>query len=421
VIKFPHANGHQVPLADFLEAWRITVNNYGPGGDAMGSLQVALPRLNAKTMPMCYYLQSGKEFSLEYMCRNLVPNGYRNTMQASRIFMRENSSVLEETRVLNPVTGREVNGARLLEGVINDNEPHSMVDALFEADCDDLEVEDGGETPERLVGVEAVSRPEYDGYVERLVHMIHSEPYTPVFRGRPIGGAVQGWSNRLQTYFWPSPKTNHLAVASEVAQLEAEAARLALLLPNWTAADEAAAITLANNIFAWGGVPQKQATVTPANLRAVFNAAIDGVVANGEPLPPMNSGWTKVAAFASAHLEAIPNACPQVIWDSRVATAVTSRLEQLFLDDGLDAVPACFSDIGPVKVGRGGTRPRTLLLSWRDGYKSWLAQYGGSRLLATIRNKLNSNAALYGRMPSNNGLGNWTSRGVEMVLFMDGY
>ena len=175
MIKFPHANGHQVPLADFLEAWRITVNNYGPGGDAMGSLQVALPRLNAKTMPMCYYLQSGKEFSLEYMCRNLVPNGYRNTMQASRIFMRENSSVLEETRVLNPVTGREVNGARLLEGVINDNEPHSMVDALFEADCDDLEVEDGGETPERLVGVEAVSRPEYDGYVERLVHMIHSE------------------------------------------------------------------------------------------------------------------------------------------------------------------------------------------------------------------------------------------------------
>ena len=135
----------------------------------------------------------------------------------------------------------------------------------------------------------------------------------------------------------------------------------------------------------------------------------------------MNSGWTKVAAFASAHREKIPNAVPQVIWDSRVATAVTSRLESLFREEGLVAVPACFSDIGRVNVGRGGTRPRALQLSWRNGYKSWAAQYSGSRLLAAIRNELNSNLKLYGKMPGTNGQGNWTARGVEMVLFMDGY
>lgn len=420
MITFPHANGYQVPLADFLQAWRIIVDAYGPGNCEGSPLRVPLPRLNAKE-PILHYIRSSTEFSLDYLCRNLVPNGCRNTMQASNIFMTENNAVLEEVRVLNPVTGRDVKGVRLREEAINHNDRQSMVEALFEADCDDLDIGEGSHINEELAIGGQASSSDYEKYVERLVNMIQREPYTPFFRGRAIGPVVQGWSNRLQTYFWPSPKTDYLAAVAEVSLLEDEATRLALQLPNWSASDEAAAITLANKIFAWGGVPQDPATVTPANLRAVFNAAINGVLAIGETVPPMNSGWTKVAAFASAHQETIQGTCPQIIWDSRVATAVTSRLERLFLADGLDAVPAYFSDIGPVKVGRGGTRPRTLQLSWNDGYRSWPAQFGGSRLLVAIRNKLNSNSALYGQMPGNNGLGDWTSRGVEMVLFMDGY
>lgn len=413
MISFPHANGYRVPLADFLQAWRTIVDVYAPAGDA-----TAIPRLNS-IQPMLHYIQQGKQLSLEYICRNLVPNGYRNTMQATKQFMTANDEVLEMVTAINPATGNKVNGARIRESAVVHHDLRPRVEALLEADCDDLETENNEDPP--ALATEGRASPDYEMYVERLVNLIHSEPYTPVFRGRPIGTQVQGWSNRLQTYFWPSPNTNYIAATADVSQLEAEATRLVHLLPNWSSLDEAAALTLANKIFAWGGVPQRQETVTPVNVLAVFNAAISGVVTEGDSLPPMNSGWTKVAAFASAHLETNPNVCPQVIWDSRVATAVTSRLETLFLADNLDSVPECFSDIGTVNVGRGGTRPRKLKLRWKNGYRSWTAQFGGSRLLAAIRNKLNSDSTRYGLMPGENGLGNWTSRGVEMVLFMDGY
>ncbi len=416
MITFPHANNYQVPFADFLQAWRITVNENNAGNP----LQVALPRLNTME-PMHHFIQNRTQFSLDYLCRNLVPNSYKNTMQASNEFMQANANFLEEVQTLNPRTGRSVNGARLRVEIIDHAGCLPEVEALFEADCDDLDPADGNYRDGDLAVGGMAQSDDYNSYVERLTKMIQQEPFTPVFRGQSTGQAVKGWPNRLRTYFWPSPATNYLAVVDEVTELEAEATRLAGLLPNWTALDEVAAVTLANNIFAWGGVPQKPETVTPDNIRRVFNAAINGSLPLGDPLPPMNSGWTKVAAFASAHLEKTQKAVPQVIWDSRVATAVTCRLELLFLQDGLVAVPACFSDIGPVNVGRGGTRPRTLQLSWRNGYRSWPAQYGGSRLLAAIRNELNSNLKLYGEMPGNNVQGNWTSRGVEMVLFMDGY
>lgn len=416
MITFPHANNYQVPLADFLHAWLVTVN----GNNVGHPLQVDIPRLNAKE-PISHFIQNGTQFSLEYLCRNLVPNGYRNTMQASNEFMQANADFLEEVQTLNPRTGRSVNGARLRVEIIDHAGCLPEVEALFEADCDDLEPGDGGYS-EGGQAVDVVAQPDdYKRYIERLTKQIQVDPFTPSFRGQTTGDAVNGWSSRLLTYFWPSPATNFLAAVDKVARLEAEATRLGELLPNWSAMDEAAAVTLAKNIFAWGGVPQIPETITPDNIRRVFNAAIKGALPIEEPLPPMNSGWTKVAAFASAHREKIPNAVPQVIWDSRVATAVTSRLESLFREEGLVAVPACFSDIGRVNVGRGGTRPRALQLSWRNGYKSWAAQYSGSRLLAAIRNELNSNLKLYGKMPGTNGQGNWTARGVEMVLFMDGY
>ena len=53
----------------------------------------------------------------------------------------------------------------------------------------------------------------------------------------------------------------------------------------------------------------------------------------------MNSGWTKVAAFASAHLESVPGRHPQVIFDSRVATAILSRLDSLLAKAGFSSVP----------------------------------------------------------------------------------
>ena len=66
------------------------------------------------------------------------------------------------------------------------------------------------------------------------------------------------------------------------------------------------------------------------------------------------------------------------------------------------------------------------MLTWPNGYRSWRAQLAASALVAEVRDILNANSKEYGEMPqldpraSEIG-GPWTVRGVEMVLFMDGY
>jgi len=140
----------------------------------------------------------------------------------------------------------------------------------------------------------------------------------------------------------------------------------------------------------------------------------------------MNSGWTKVAAFATVHLEGMPDRHPQAIWDSRVSTAIVWRLDQLLAAAGAAEVPDALRDIGAVP-GRGGTRPRDLILRWRNGYGSWRCQFAGSRFVKAMRDVLNSrhrpsSAEGYARMPLPDGTcAPWTVRGVEMVLFCDGY
>ena len=131
----------------------------------------------------------------------------------------------------------------------------------------------------------------------------------------------------------------------------------------------------------------------------------------------MNSTWTKLAAFSTEHL-----ANPHVIWDSRVATSVTWRLEQLFLAEGLTTVPYGSPEIphnlGPMQVGRGGTRPRELKLNWTNAYGCWPAQFAASEFVRTIRDYLNANPIAYSKLSSQMP---WTLREVEQVLFMDGY
>lgn len=159
-------------------------------------------------------------------------------------------------------------------------------------------------------------------------------------------------------------------------------------------------------------------TVTAKNVRAVFQDALDD---NRASIALMNSGWTKVAAFATAHLEHVDGGKPHAIWDSRVATALIDRL-----DGQLSAQPAVhartlFPDIGTVP-GRGGSRPRTFALKWPSGYQRWSTQVNGSALVREMRDRLNAQNEQFPRMPLPDGtVGNWTTRGVEMVLFMDGY
>jgi hypothetical protein len=135
--------------------------------------------------------------------------------------------------------------------------------------------------------------------------------------------------------------------------------------------------------------------------------------------PPMNSGWTKVAALATAFLEGHPSRAPDVIWDSRVSTLLVTRMEALLLEPGIRDPSYLFPHIGTV-AGRGGTRPRKTQLGRAHAYMSWPSQFAGSCLVREIRDVLKGES--YPAMPApNGGTKPWTMRGVESVLFMDGY
>jgi hypothetical protein len=133
----------------------------------------------------------------------------------------------------------------------------------------------------------------------------------------------------------------------------------------------------------------------------------------------MNSGYTKVAAFGTAWLEEMENGRPQVINDSRVATSLTWRLDRIPQEQGL-APADVFPGLGRVEAARGGTRPRPLVLDWPNAYQRWSGQFAATSVVLAIRDILNRDDA-YPAMSCGEREVPWTARGVEAVLFMDGY
>ena len=408
-VSFQYANNHAIPKADFVAAWIELVSRYGPAG--ADPYVVGIPRLNSINNIATYI--GGKEFSVEYLCRMLVPNGYRNVMQATTPFMVANAHLLTACQVTNPLTGNLVNGARLIDPRVP-----AHIKALFDADIDDAATEEIIEQNEPLPA-DQPALTQRTALVAQLVDEIHKSQMINCYRKAEIS-TVTGWTKRLNSYFWPSPQFGYRSTNIAVASMSDRAAALAKK-SDWTAEDGVAAVMLANDIFRWGGVPQETESVTPENIQAVMRAAVNAKIGDRRPL--MNSGWTKVAAFASNHLEGLPGQHPQVIWDSRVATSITKRLDALLVDVPEAQVPSCFSRIGRVDIGRGGNRPAKLKLKWVNGYGSWSAQLAGSQLVAEMRDVLNGDPEKYGKMPlpENGANGPWTMRGVEMVLFMDGY
>ena len=254
-------------------------------------------------------------------------------------------------------------------------------------------------------------------YLEALAHDIQHAPFQSFYRRKPFGSPVTGWDERLKAYFWPRPEQGYAATSCAMQAIGADARRLANALAHhggWTAQEQREAVELAHAIFAWGGVPQDEATVTPHTVQQVFQAAIGD---DGAAAAPMNSGWTKVAAFATAHAEDDAAGLTHAIWDSRVAASITARLDMLL---PADTDPGTlFPGVGSVP-GRGGSRPRKLSRTWPSGYRSWSGHVAGSRTVRELRDVLNKGA--YPKMPlPDGGSGRWTTRGVEMVLFMDGY
>lgn len=420
-VIFPHANNFQISDEEFVSAWSELISRYAPG-------RAGEPVARMNTKSGLDHFDDKRQFSLDYLCRLIVPNGYRNTMQASNIFMVANEHLLEECDAVSPVSGRTVNGARLKGDRSHAIKIPADIVALFEGDNDD------DMAARNAVGVSDVAPRSVSAahdirklLIEKLVEGIHRTPVTPMYRKTAVNiddrqEYEKGWRKSLMSYFWPSPEVGYADTMARLRPFLTEAKRLASNL-NWSSLDNKAAIKLANEIFRWGGVQQDPATVTFDNVKAVFAAAIGAEIPSKET--PMNSGWTKLAAFASAHLEGENGRHPQVIFDSRVAASLNSRLENALLARGDAEVHPCVADIGTV-VGRGGTRPREFKMKWRNGYRKWSSQLAASRFVADIRDYLNKNPETFGKMPvvADDGSmtdGQWTVRGVEMVLFMDGY
>ena len=271
--------------------------------------------------------------------------------------------------------------------------------------------------------VDESSRRARHALVRELVESIHTEPFQPRYRRRPHGPTVVGWPARLLSYFWPTPAVDLVATNRAMDPWFERAGALARRLDDgsvWTDAQRDEATELARTMLRWGRVPPR-VPLSPYVVEAVFQRALGRRLT---PAPPMNSGWTKVAALATAYLESHSERYPHVIWDSRVSTSLVLRLDTLLRAHGHTGSSPLFPDVGLVP-GRGGSRAERpvrsrLALSWPNGYGRWASQDAGSGLVCEIRNLLDAEA--YPAMPLPDGsTGPWTIRGVESVLFMDGY
>src|SRR5208282_1143804 len=111
----------------------------------------------------------------------------------------------------------------------------------------------------------------------------------------------------------------------------------------------------------------------------------------------MNSGWTKVASFASeAALSALET---QAIWDSCVSTAIILNLDQI-VDPSSPALANLELRVIP---GRGGSRPavQSALRSkgWRYGWggsRAWAAHFAGAKIVKAVCGVLNANLKRFG-------------------------
>lgn len=107
-VVFPHAaKRHTVTDAQFRQAWTDLLRQHN-------ATNRALPRLPSRKS-LKELTENGYQLSLEYLLRTLLPTS-KDTAQATKKFLAANRHIIEPTpeRVVNPVTGRKVQGVRLL-------------------------------------------------------------------------------------------------------------------------------------------------------------------------------------------------------------------------------------------------------------------------------------------------------------------
>ncbi|WP_156398864.1 hypothetical protein [Methylobacterium sp. Leaf469] len=234
----------------------------------------------------------------------------------------------------------------------------------------------------------------------------------------------------MTAYHWDGDGYQDLA--TRLAPILADSLHLAQSLTerlSWTPDEQRLAVDLTHRVFTWGRV-RSRSPIDASHVQAVFAAALE---AAGLPYgpnaveAPWSSGWTKVAAFATAHLDHDAHTVgpPQVIWDSRVANAIRK-----LVDAGEAQLPAPVTAQLKAELrqihGRGGERHGLKLTGgWAFAHtrsQKWTAQRAGSRLIGELRDALNAAPERFGKMPgSTHPDGRWTSWGVGVALFVEGY
>lgn len=430
MITLPHSANQKIPVKRFLAAWIIWAEQLYNCSTWEG---FHFP-FNWKKEKLATIVGDGRLSGLDAMVRFLAHPAARNTMQISDDFLAVNAEWLNRCYDALSPSSRDVSGAVLTDRSID------LWNAIPEQEKNNILIETAqlaSEFFESMCGIEEVDSEEENisqpasyapdssttsfgsslGWVQKFVEMVDCDPFVPHYRCKPIVAKVgRGWGHRLSTYFWPTPvcglSFTTAALSPHIATLQHLANKVLAHTP-WSSVDQGLAVKSAMGVFQWGRV--LRSAPTPDQVRAAMEMAIH--CSSALPAPPMNSTWTKLAAFSTEHLTH-----PQVIWDSRVATAVICRLERLFIYDGLTTVPYGSPEIphnlGPMQVGRGGTRPRKLKLNWTNAYGRWSALYAASEFVRTVRDYLNANPTVYSKFSSQ---APWTLREVEQVLFMDGY
>ena len=260
-----------------------------------------------------------------------------------------------------------------------------------------------------------------DDVLKGVVRWVQQSPFR---RPVDIAPEVQGWDARVQEYAYEFRRnriTNYKHVHHFVLPIIAAIQEI-IEKSDWNEVngpndlndqDRQQLEFRAETICGWGGNPKGGGygdtwrVVKSAHLGGRFNYA------------PMNSGWSKVASFATR-----PNAInAQTIWDSRVSTSVVWRIDQILHHNRLNQHPMDDCHLGVVPTrGRAGTRPRNMNFPWPNAYGLWPYHLGGSQVVRRMVQILNEPGNRYPRMPQPDGiLAEWDVFGVGLVLFMDGY
>lgn len=423
---------------EFPAAWQVLGELHGPPG--WNWRTDAMPRHN-RMQGMAAMAAEGLHFGVDILCRCIAPASYRNTMQASREFMRLNTHALDACKGQNLATGRRVNAVRLtvaaaqawtmlspnrqdellsewrlaIRGALADGGtpangerlpvamPHTTETPEPVLRARPLQTEQFASVPPKqhpatppadlvqLVASEAAGNV-VNSALRAMVEWVQREPFQPRHRrGRPVGRPVLGWDGRLLSYFWPSPEVDYACERRQFAEFCAVARPLAEAIERrgtWDKDECRAAVDFAERVFTWGGM-RGRSQPTP---RDVFRVFVNALYAQEHyPNAPMGTGWSKVACFATAHLEGISGRMPQTIWDSRVCNSLTWRLDQLLHAAGVRSLPGRLRDL-TIVPGRGGSRvnPRPLRLGWRRGPMTWACQFEATRIVVRIRDILNA-------------------------------